>query len=127
MEDGVAVAIALARAKGDVRLGLQVFERIRFNRSHVVHVSSISNRDGYHNIEWDSDDINKHPEIINLPRLRWVIEHDAEENAEKHFEQLVNDVRSGREGTIEELALPAGGDFSIESRRYESSNVAAAR
>ena len=77
MEDGVAVAVALHRAKGDVPLALRVFERIRFHRSHVTHMASISTRDGYHNVDWDGDLIRQNPELVNLPRPKWVIEHDA--------------------------------------------------
>ena len=79
-------------------------------------MSSISNRDGYHNIDWDGDEIKKNPEIVNLPRFKWVIEHDAEANAEKHFAQLAQDVKSYKQGTIDELALPAGGSYDIGER-----------
>lgn len=116
LEDGVAIAVALDRAKGDIPLALRVFERIRFNRSHVIHMSSIQMRDGYHTVDWDSDAITEHPEVLNLPRYAWVIEHDAEANAEKHFAKLARDVKSGRKGDIRELAIPAEGNFSVESR-----------
>lgn len=82
-------------------------------------MSSITLRDGYHNVDWEGDFIRKHPEVVNLPRWAWVIEHDAEANAEKHFEQLAQDVRNNRRGKIEELALPAGGNFDITSRVEE--------
>ncbi|KAK3322790.1 MAK1-like monooxygenase [Apodospora peruviana] len=117
MEDGVALAIALDRAQGDVPLGLRVFERIRFNRSHVTHMSSISVRDGYHNVDWDGDLIKKNPQVLNLPRLSWVIEYDIFSEAEKHFDQLAADVRSYRPGTIQELALPAGGTYDVLENR----------
>ena len=45
-----------------------------------------------------------------------MIEHDAEENAEKHFEHLAQDIRNDRQGTIEELAVPAEGDYNIDNR-----------
>ncbi|KAF2651148.1 salicylate hydroxylase [Lophiostoma macrostomum CBS 122681] len=127
MEDGVAVAVSLDRAKGDVPLALRVFERIRFNRSHVTHMSSIEMRDGYHNVDWDGDEILKHPEIVNLPRYKWVIEHDAEENAERHFDHLAQDVKSYRPGTIQELALPAGGSYNVEERLESHKPVLQAR
>lgn len=116
MEDGVALAIALDKAEGDVPLGLRVFERIRFNRSHVTHMASIVIRDGYHNVDWDGEDIKKNPQILNLPRPTWVIEYDIAKESEASFEALAKDVRDGREGTIEELSLPAGGDYLPESR-----------
>ncbi len=112
LEDGVALAVALSRAKGDVRLGLQVFERIRFNRSHAIHMSSIANRDDYHNVEWTKEFVDAHPGSLTIPRPDWVMEHDAQANAEEHFDHLAADVRSGREGTIEELSLPVGGSYS---------------
>lgn len=117
MEDGVVIAIALKRANGDVPLALRVFERIRFNRSHVTHMASISTRDGYHNVDWDGDFIKENPQILNLPRPDWVIEHDVYTNAEENFQHLADDVKSGREGPIEELALPAGGDYNPDSRK----------
>ncbi|KAB5580378.1 MAK1-like monooxygenase [Coniochaeta sp. 2T2.1] len=117
MEDGLALAIALDRARGDVPLGLRVFERIRFNRSHVTHMASITTRDGYHNVDWDGDDIKKNPQVLNIPRPEWVIEYDTASEAEKHFDLLAADVRSYRQGTIQELALPAGGDYKVESRK----------
>lgn len=117
MEDGVALAVSLKRANGDVPLALRVFERIRFNRSHVTHMASISVRDGYHNVDFEGEDIKKNPQILNLPRPRWVIEYDIEKEAEEHFDHLAADVRSYRPGSIEELSLPAGGDYKLDSRK----------
>lgn len=123
MEDGVALAIALDRAKGDVALGLRVFERIRFNRSHVTHQASISVRDNLHNVESDADFIKKNPHVIALPRPDWVIEYDIYAESEKNFDRLAADVKNGREGTIEELSLPAGGDYSPESLKHKAKRV----
>ena len=117
MEDGVALAVALKRAKGDVPLALRVFERIRFNRSHVTHMASISVRDGYHNFDFDGDEVLKNPQVLNLPRPEWVIEYDIERESEEHFEHLAADVKSYKPGRIEDLALPAGGDYDSESRK----------
>jgi hypothetical protein len=117
MEDGVALAIALSRAGRDVPLALRVFERIRFNRSHVTHMASITIRDGYHNVDWEGEEIKKNPQVLNIPRPAWVIEYDIATEAEKHFDHLAADVKSYRQGTIQELALPAGGDYGVESRK----------
>lgn len=111
LEDGVTLAVCLDRAKGDVQLGLRVFERVRFNRSHAIHMSSISNRDEYHTIEWTKEFVDENPGILTIPRPDWIMEFDAEANAEANFDQLAADVKTGRQGTIEELALPAGGSF----------------
>lgn len=126
MEDGVALAVCLRRAAGDVPLALRVMERIRFNRSHVTHMASITVRDGYHNFDFDGDGILENPQVLNLPRPEWVIEYDIERESEEHFEKLAADVRAGKEGSIQELALPAGGDYNEESRKVGATKVAVA-
>lgn len=115
------LAVCLEKADGDVPLALRVFERIRFNRSHVIHQSSLTNRDGYHTADFDGEYLLQHPEAINIPRPAWVVDHDAKENAEVHFDHLALDVKSGRKGTIEELSLPADGNYdSVEGRVYSN-------
>lgn len=111
IEDGVALAVCLDRANKDVKLGLKVFERVRFNRSHVIHMSSVSNRDSYHKIEWTPEFVKANPDLLTLSRMDWVLEHDAQKNAEEHFDHLAADVKSGKKGTIQELAVPAGGKY----------------
>ena len=85
-------------------------------------MSSVSNRDGYHNVDFDGEEIRKHPEILNLPRFKWMLEFDAETDAEKHWARLAREVREGKQGTIEELSLAAGGNFDVEERRYGDEN-----
>lgn len=119
IEDAVALAVSLEKATGDVPLALRVFERIRFNRSHVIHLSSLSNRDAYHSADFDGEYLLAHPEIINVPRPNWVVDHDAKLNAENHFDHLAKDIRDGRKGTLEELSLPADGNYQdISLRTY---------
>ena len=48
VEDAVTAAICLQKCAGNVAEGLQVFERMRFNRSHVIHQASILTRNIYH-------------------------------------------------------------------------------
>ncbi|KAH7156022.1 salicylate hydroxylase [Dactylonectria macrodidyma] len=118
VEDGVVLAVCLEKALGDVPLALQVFERIRFNRSDVIHRSSITARDDMHYIDWESDFIKEHPEVLNIPRMAWVLDFDAKADAEEHFDQLAADVKSGRKGTIQALSLPATGKFDLSERHY---------
>lgn len=93
-------------------LALQVFERIRFNRSHVLHMSSISNRDAAHATDWTAELAAKFPDTVSIPHDDWIIEHDVAEETEKHFARIAEEVKSGKPGTIEELSLPAGGSFA---------------
>ncbi|KAI1079802.1 salicylate hydroxylase [Whalleya microplaca] len=112
VEDAATVAICLEKAKGDVPLALQVFERIRFNRSHVIHQASISTRNIYHKNNWTKEMVDKNPSSLVMPLFDWIIDFDAQKTAEENYDRLAQDVKSGRKGTIEELSLPAGGDYS---------------
>lgn len=111
VEDGAVAAMCLQKAKGDVALALQVFERIRFNRSHVIHQASISTRDIYHKYDWTPEFVKKHPESLIIPFYDWILEYNVFEEVEKHFNHLAEDVISGKQGTVQELALPAGGTY----------------
>ncbi|KAH8894024.1 salicylate hydroxylase [Thozetella sp. PMI_491] len=111
VEDAVAVAMCLQKSQGDVPLALQVFERIRFNRSHVIHQASISTRNIYHKYDWTPEFVDKHPESLVLPLFPWITDYNVFEEVEKHYDHLATDVKSGKQGTLEELALPAGGSY----------------
>jgi len=111
VEDAAVVALCLEKAQGDVELGLQVFERIRFNRSHIIHQASISTRNIYHNQDWTPELIKVHPDSLTIPIYDWITEYNVYEEVEKNFDLLAEDVRTGKKGSIEDLALPAGGDY----------------
>ncbi|KAI8315891.1 FAD-dependent monooxygenase roqM [Colletotrichum sp. SAR11_59] len=111
VEDGAAVAACLDKAKGDVPLALKVFERIKFHRQHVIHMSSVSNQNEYHEIEWTPEFVKQHPDALKLRRPDWILEHDARANVDQHFNHLADDVRSGKPGSLFDLALPAEGEI----------------
>ncbi|CAK7229444.1 hypothetical protein SEUCBS140593_007248 [Sporothrix eucalyptigena] len=111
VEDGVAVAMCLQKAQGDIALATQVFERIRFNRSHIIHQASISTREIYHQHEWTPALIKQHPNSLVLPFYPWITEYNVFEDVEANFNKLAADVKNGKKGNIQELALPAGGDY----------------
>lgn len=113
VEDAVTAAICLERVKesGDISLALQVYERIRFNRSHVIHQASISTRDIYHKNDWTPELLRENPGALIMPLLDWVVSFDPIKTAKDNFDTLANDVRNGKPGSIEQLALPAGGNY----------------
>lgn len=111
VEDAATAAMCLQKCNGDVALALQVFERIRFNRSHVIHQASISTRNIYHKNDWTPELVRKHPDSLIIPFFDWVTDYNVFEEVEEHFGHLAEDVRSGKEGSIQELALPAGGNY----------------
>ncbi|KAF1841293.1 salicylate hydroxylase [Cucurbitaria berberidis CBS 394.84] len=112
VEDAATIAICLQKSNGNVPLALQVFERIRFNRSHTIHQASIFTRNIYHKNDWSLETVQQNPDSLVMPLMDWILDFDAKKTAEDNFEQLASDVKSGREGSIEELALPAGGDYN---------------
>ncbi|KAF3010532.1 hypothetical protein E8E14_010419 [Neopestalotiopsis sp. 37M] len=109
VEDGVVVAACLEKAKGDVELALKVFERVRYNRSHVLHMLSTQVRDEYHNVDWTAEFCAANPSALCLPRAEWIAEYDPRAEVDREFDRIAQEVRSGKEGTIEELSIPAGG------------------
>ncbi|KAF0324936.1 FAD binding domain protein [Colletotrichum asianum] len=111
VEDAAVVAMCLEKSKGDVELALQVFERIRFNRSHVVHQASISTRNIYHQHDCTPEYVAKHPSSLVIPLFDWITEYDVYKEVDAHFDHLAEEVRSGKQGTIEQLSLPAGGNY----------------
>lgn len=111
IEDGAAIAACLDKAKGNVSLGLRVFERIRFNRQHVIHMSSIANRDEYHKINWTREFVAEHPDALSISQPEWIIEHDARANVDEHFDRIANEVQTGKGGNLFDLSVPAGGSI----------------
>lgn len=111
VEDAVTVAICLEKCDRDVPLALQAFERMRFNRSHVIHQASILTRNIYHKNNWTPELVREYPDSLVIPFYPWITEFDVFANAEEHFDQLAQDIRSGKPGILEELSLPAGGNY----------------
>lgn len=117
--------LIIPKSQGDVPLALQVFERIRFNRSHVIHQASISTRNIYHKNNWTPEMVEKHPDSLVMPLLDWVMDFDCQKNAEDNYERLAAEVKSGKTGTIEELSLPAGGNYDCMNLKEEDNKAAA--
>ncbi|CAG9945196.1 unnamed protein product [Clonostachys rosea f. rosea IK726] len=111
VEDAATVAICLEKSQGDVALALQVFERVRFNRSHVIHQASISTRNIYHKNDWSLEMVKKNPDSLIMPLLDWIMDFDCQKVAEENYDRLAQDVLLGKPGTIEELSIPAGGNY----------------
>ncbi|KAF7541973.1 hypothetical protein G7Z17_g11848 [Cylindrodendrum hubeiense] len=125
VEDAATIAICLEKSQGDVPLALQIFERIRFNRSHVIHQASISTRNIYHKNNWTPEMVEKNPGSLVMPLLEWVVDFDCQKNAEDNYDRLAKEVISGKTGTIEELSLPAGGNYDCMNLTEEDNKAAA--
>ncbi|KAB5580373.1 salicylate hydroxylase [Coniochaeta sp. 2T2.1] len=122
VEDAVTAAICLQKCDGNVAEGLQVFERVRFNRSHVIHQASILTRNIYHKNDWTAELVREFPDSLVIPFYPWITDFDVFTNTEENFDRLLQDIRDNKPGTLEELSLPAGGDYSamlLEKRAPE--------
>ena len=58
-----------------------------------------------------------------MPLMDWIVDFDARKTAEDNFERLAADVLSGKKGSIENLSLPAGGDYSSMIPTAPNGNV----
>ncbi|KAJ5382630.1 salicylate hydroxylase [Penicillium concentricum] len=124
VEDAATMAICLEKSHGDIPLALQVFERIRFNRSHTIHQASISTRNIYHKNNWTLEMVKKNPDSLIMPLLDWVMDFDCQRAAEENFDKIAREVTSGKPGTIEELSLPAGGNYDSMNLVEEKNKAA---
>lgn len=70
--------------------------------------------------------VQKHPDSLVMPLPEWVVDFDVQKNAEEHFDRIAAEVKSGKKGTIEELSLPAGGDYTWMNLRDEAEDEKAA-
>ncbi|KAL5508397.1 hypothetical protein ACEPAH_6016 [Sanghuangporus vaninii] len=85
VEDGVALATILKCAeKKNVPLGLQVFEHIRYDRVRRAQRQGISTRDKLHK----SPDARAEDEEVALPFPEWLLNFDAEQNANDLYEEV---------------------------------------
>lgn len=113
IEDGAAIASCLDKARGDVSTALRVFERIRFNRQHVIHMSSIANREEYHKVDWTREFVASHPDALSISQPDWIIEHDARANVDEHFDTIAEEIKTGKQGNLFQLSVPAGGHLEV--------------
>lgn len=113
LEDATTVAYCLGACGGDVQLGLDAAQRIRYHRSNAVHKSGQLNRDAFQNIPWGEIEANpkqwakkRFPKLKPWDPLKW---------AEEQFPQVADDIRKGKQGSLDEVAvpLPEGGIWSL--------------
>lgn len=88
MEDGATLAVCLDKAgKADTKMGLKVFERIRYERVKAVQKTGKSTRNMWHKADWV--EVRKNPESMKRKREPWSLDHDAKRFAEKKYDEEV--------------------------------------
>ncbi|KAK5216001.1 hypothetical protein LTR96_011014 [Exophiala xenobiotica] len=116
MEDAVTFAICLEKSPDDVRLAFKAAERIK--------ESGVTNRDVWHGITDETWEMfRKNPEKVRVPRLEWVVGFDPMQAVYDNYDKVVEEIREGKQGTLAELSMPAGGSFSDYIEAYQTVKV----
>lgn len=108
VEDGYVIAECLGRTPNDIPLALEAAKRLRYNRSVAVHYSCITYREMMHNTEIQGAQEN--PEDYKFV-ADWVITHNVDDDIKKYYDSIIEDIKTQKPGTLEELSAPATGKF----------------
>lgn len=107
MEDGVTIAVCLSKCgKANVQEGIAAFEALRYERVRAAQKTGEKTRDTWHKANWD--EAKKNPDSMKLKREAWLLDHDAEDYAEKNYaktvELLNNDAAAVREYNVPDMS-----------------------
>lgn len=93
IEDGVVLATCLELGgNGDIPLAVRAYEKLRYERVHRAQATGVKSRDLWHNADWDA--IKERPELIHLPRHTWLLNFDAQADAYKRYDEVVDGLRA---------------------------------
>lgn len=93
IEDGVSIATCLRRAgKANVPVAVRVHERIRYERVKAAQKTGETTRDMWHKTDWSK--VKENPDIVQFPRIDWLMHHDAEKHAEDMYDEVAKEVSS---------------------------------
>lgn len=93
MEDGATLAACLDIAgKEKVTEGMQVYEKIRYERVHKVQQTGVTTREKWHKADWDL--IWQDPTQLHLKREAWILKFDAEEHTYSEYEKARKSLES---------------------------------
>ncbi|RKK87887.1 hypothetical protein BFJ68_g14074 [Fusarium oxysporum] len=109
LEDAVTVAQCMEMSGGDVKLGLEAAQRIRYHRSNAVHKNGQTQRDAFYKIPWN--DIEAAPEEWANKRFRKLKPWDPLQFAKEQFPKVAEDIKNGVKGHLDDVAVlpPKGG------------------
>ncbi|KXH30594.1 hypothetical protein CSAL01_11753 [Colletotrichum salicis] len=89
IEDAVTVAAYLEKSHGGVKLAIEIAQRIR---------------NAFYKVDWETIEAN--PKEWALKRFPRVRDFDAQAVVDEWYDNVREDVVSGKEGTLEDLAVP---------------------
>ncbi|ETN40976.1 uncharacterized protein HMPREF1541_05256 [Cyphellophora europaea CBS 101466] len=96
IEDGATIGAVIDRAgKGDIALGLRVYEKLRFSRTNLTQRMGWELRHLWHQTDWDA--VKKDPTILKFRQPYWLFGGDPEAYAYEAFDEVVECLKHGRE------------------------------
>jgi hypothetical protein len=123
IEDGVTIAICLAKINGEksqVPLAMRVYERIRYDRVARIQQLGVRNRDNWHRADYTKpDDITV--EKMKIPNPKWMLGHDAEKEAHDKWSSTKKDIIEGKPWTPRDWGK--GLDLNIDEEDEEPPKV----
>ncbi|KAF9887421.1 hypothetical protein FE257_010276 [Aspergillus nanangensis] len=94
IEDAGVLAAALELAgKSQVRLGLQVVQKIRHQRASAIQEKSCQLQTMFDKPDWDA--VKQDPSDVQLPPLEWIHGHDAQRYTYDEFAAVVKCLEEG--------------------------------
>ncbi|KAB8232043.1 FAD-dependent oxidoreductase [Aspergillus alliaceus] len=96
IEDAAVLAITLHLAgKEEVPLALHALEKIRLPRTALLQRSSLELERFWLNIDWP--EVEKCPELLTIPRPKWIHGHDCQTHAYTEFAKVVSAIQMREE------------------------------
>ncbi|KAF2864790.1 hypothetical protein BDV95DRAFT_588480 [Massariosphaeria phaeospora] len=88
IEDGVVLAACLELAgKRNVPLGVNAYEKLRYERVHKAQATGVKTREKWHKANWDA--IKENPEAVHLTRESWLLNFDAEKDCYERYPDVI--------------------------------------
>ncbi|EFQ99848.1 FAD binding domain-containing protein [Nannizzia gypsea CBS 118893] len=96
IEDAAVVAIALELAgKGNVPRALQVFKRIRGERTLEIHKLGLNTLEILVSADWSDEE--KSSKILSIPNPVWVLNHDCQKYTYEEYDKVAESIVAGTE------------------------------
>ena len=125
LEDGVTIAICLAKIQGQksqVPLAMRVYERLRYDRVARIQQLGVRNRENWHKADYS----NPHEitaEKMKLPMPQWMLGHDAQKFVIENWEKTKEDIEMETEWSPRDWGKGIDLDIEDEDGDVETAKV----
>lgn len=63
--------------------------------------------------------VKNNPDSLIMPLLDWVMNFDCQKVTLDNYDRIAQEIKQGKKGTIQELSLPAGGNYDSMNLKEE--------